>query len=47
MPLCALLGRIFNNGKPFLTFRCVGYVIASRIKDEPLLPLGMKEDRLG
>ena len=25
----------FNKGKPYLTFRCVGNLTASRTKDEP------------
>ena len=35
MPFCALLGWVFNKGKPYLTFHCVGNMIASRTKDEP------------
>ena len=48
MPFCALLRRVFNKGKPYLTFRCAGYMAASRTKDEPcgLPSLGMK-GRLG
>ena len=51
MPFRTLLERVFelqpgHKCSPISHFRCAGYVTASPTKDEPLLPLGMK-DRLG
>jgi hypothetical protein len=48
-PFRAFHERVFNQGiqcSPVSHFRCAGHIAASCTKDEPLLPLGMK-DRLG
>jgi hypothetical protein len=49
MPFRALLERVFNQSiqcSPIPHFCCAGYMTAPRTKDEPHLPLSMK-NRLG